>query len=215
MSFNPSPLQTLFLWRLLATDGGDFLKRIKPPIDATQRKALEAAGIIQVEKRKESDQKGARPVSYVSLTEQGWDWATGHLDAEISARSTAAAPVLHAMLCKLKAHLAQTGVSLADFVCPPATSPVDGRPDTSRRIREGYCQASGGRWNVRVRLADLRGVLADVSRDDLDAALRSAEREGSLVLYPLDDPQEIRPEDETAALPNTLGIRRHIVCIER
>ncbi len=215
MNFTPSPLQTLFLWRLLASDGGDFWKRIKPPIEAKERKALEEAGLITVEKRKESERKGARPVLVVSLTEQGWDWASNHLDADFSQKSPAAGPVLHSILGKLKVHLARTGTSLADFVCPPAMVRADGQTDMAQRIRDGYYQASGGRWNVRVRLADLRGALADVARDELDTVLLAMEREGGLVLYPLDDPQEIRPDDEAAAVPNTLGIRRHIVYIER
>ncbi|NLY00347.1 MAG: MarR family transcriptional regulator [Rhodopirellula sp.] len=215
MNFIPSPIQVLFLWRLLASDGSEFWKRMKPPITAQQRKALEAAGLIAVEKRKESDRKGATPAMYLSLTEAGWDWAANHLDAEISKKSPAASFVLQDMLGKLKDHLATTGISLADFICPPSRNQDVASPDTPQRVREGYSQASGGRWNVRVRLVDLRAVLADVPRDRLDAALLALERDGGLVLYPLDDPREIRPEDEAAAVVNTLGIRRHIVCIER
>jgi len=171
--------------------------------------------LIAVEKRKESDRKGATPAMYLSLTEAGWDWAANHLDAEISKKSPAASFVLQDMLGKLKDHLATTGISLADFICPPSRNQDVASPDTPQRVREGYSQASGGRWNVRVRLVDLRAVLADVPRDRLDAALLALERDGGLVLYPLDDPREIRPEDEAAAVVNTLGIRRHIVCIER
>ena len=40
------------------------------------------------------------------------------------------------------------------------------------------------------------------------------ERAESIVLYPLDDPQELYPEDERAALPNSAGDQRHIVYME-
>lgn len=224
MNFSPSPIQTLFLWRLLATEGSEFLKKIKPEVDAKERKALESAGLIAVEKRKESDKKGARASMFIRLTEQGWDWAATHLDADFS-KTLNAAPVLHAILCKLKSHLERSGMSLADFMCPPEVNPPKSKEagsatsqlaaDSAVRVRAAYCQASGGRWNVRVRLADLRRLLFDVPRDALDTTLLQMEREGSLVLYPLDDPQEVRPEDESAGLRNTLGILRHIVYIER
>jgi hypothetical protein len=225
MSFSPSPLQTLFLWRVLVSGGGEFLKTVKPEIDAKDRKALEAAGLITVGKRKASEAKGVRATTFVTLSEEGWSWAAEHLDAEFSQRSPAVGPVLFAVLRNLKLHLARTHTSLADFISPPAAkseepassvrSPGVASVDLARRIRDAYCRVSGGRWGVRVRLADLRPTLADAPREALDAALLGMEREGEVVLYPLDDPREIRPGDESAGLPNSLGILRHIVYIER
>ncbi len=104
---------------------------------------------------------------------------------------------------------------LADFICPPKQTCLKSDIEMRDRVRQGYFQASGGRWNVRVRLADLRRALTDVPRDQLDQTLLAMERQEGLVLYPLDDPQEIHGEDEAAGLANTLGIRRHILCIER
>jgi len=63
MTYLPTPLQTLFLWRLLATNGGEFWKLIKPAIDARERNQLVQAGLIAVENRKEPNpKKGARPL---------------------------------------------------------------------------------------------------------------------------------------------------------
>ena len=216
MSFTPTPIQTLILWRLLASGGGEYRKRIKPALEAKDRKALEAAGLVQVENRKEPNAgKGAHAILYVSLSEQGWAWAAMNLDAEVSTRLTAAGPILRDILRRLKVHLDRKGIALADFICcPPAREP-ETRGDLSQQIRDAYCRTSGGRWNVRVRLADLRGALPGVPREEFDGALLALETAGALVLYPLDDPQEIRPGDEAAALPNSLGIRRHILYIER
>lgn len=216
MSFTPSPLQTLFLWRLLANGGGEFWKDVKPAIDAKDRKLLEAAGLIAVEKRKQTTAKNRSVAAlHVALTEQGWDWAASHLDAEISTKSTAAGPILRDVLKKLKVHLERSRTALADFIAGPPSPPGGERLDLCQRIRQAYCRTSGGQWNVRVRLADLRRALADVPRKDLDEALLAMERGGSAVLYSLDDPQETRPEDQAAGLENSLGIRRHIVYIER
>lgn len=215
MSLSPNPLQTLFLWRLLASEGGEFWKNTKPQVSTAERKELEAAGLIAIDKRKESDRKGARPIMYVSLSEQGWNWAVEHLNAEISKKSNASGPILQDILAKLKIHLERTGSSLADFVCPPEGEVTSEPEDIPSRIRRSYCSASGGRWNVRVRLAELRRALPEVPRAELDESLLAMERQGSVVLYPLDDPQEIEPEDEAAGLPNSLGIRRHIVYLER
>ena len=119
------------------------------------------------------------------------------------------------MLTKLKVFLERNWIALADFICCPPQQGFEDHGDLSQRIREAYCRASAGRWNVRVRLAHLREILPGVPREKLDAAILAQESAGSLVLYPLDDPQEIRPEDEAAAIPNSLGSCRHIMYIER
>ena len=86
MSYQPSGLQTLFLWRLLANGGGAFLRDTKPKLDVKKdRKPLVAAGLIEIEKRKDPQpKKRAQKINYAFLTEQGWQWAAGHLDAEVS-----------------------------------------------------------------------------------------------------------------------------------
>ena len=72
-----------------------------------------------------------------------------------------------------------------------------------------------GVYGQRVRLADLRAHLADVPRPDLDSVLQELERSQAAALYPLDDPREIRPEDEEAALPNSSGADRHVLYLSR
>ncbi|MGZ0170288.1 MAG: hypothetical protein ACKVHE_12090 [Planctomycetales bacterium] len=41
------PIQVLFLWRLLASGGGEFWKVCKPQPTAKVRKELESAGLIE------------------------------------------------------------------------------------------------------------------------------------------------------------------------
>lgn len=72
--------------------------------------------------------------------------------------------------------------------------------DPEARIRHAYSQITGGKWGRRARLSELRPLLEDLSRDALDEALRDLQRAKRLVLYPLDDPREIAPADEAAAI---------------
>jgi hypothetical protein len=73
--------------------------------------------------------------------------------------------------------------------------------------------ALGGGPGHRVRLSDLRHALSDVSRGDVDRTLLDLQRQEKLVLYRIDDPTDIRPEDERAALM-VAGNPRHIVYLE-
>lgn len=224
MDKTPSPIQTLILWALLARDGGDFQKNIKPELKPEHRKPLEGAGLIEVEKRATTvyrkDGKATRQrANYIALTERGWAWAANHLDAPVAARSTAAAPILQAIMAKLKTHLQSRNLTLAEFICPgsephPEPRKEDGSRSIWQRIHTAYSQLAGGRWNVRVKLAALRAELSDVPRDQLDDALLAMEREDAMVLYPLDNPQEIRPEDREAALSNSAGFPRHILYMD-
>ena len=108
----------------MASEGGEFWKKVKPQPSAKERKALETAGLITAEKRKEAGKKGSQQSLYVSLSELGWDWAASNLDAPISTRSPAPGPILQAILSKLKAHLTKTNTSLADFICPSVHTDV-------------------------------------------------------------------------------------------
>lgn len=210
MAMTPSPIQTLFLWRLLVSGGGEFLKVAKPELDAKNRRTLLDAGLIETEKRKQfPDRKGARSVTYVSLSEKGWDWAANNLDAQVSTRSPAAGPILHVFLTKLKFHLQRHNVGLADFI----TAPEEAERELVERVRAAYAELGEGKADVRVRLADLRQAMADVDRTLLDTAILTMEREEAAVLYPFDNPVEMRPEDERAALPNSIGHPRHVIYI--
>ncbi len=225
MTMKLEPLQTLFLWRLLASGGGEFLKVAKPELKpAKVRRQLKDAGLIDEQPKKQfPDRKGARASTYVSLSEQGWNWAANNLDAKMSTSSPAAGPILHAILTKLKFHLQRQNVGLVDFITASEQGDQTGgipeggvdtnhaRPELAQRVRAAYAELADGRADARVRLADLRQAMADVDRTPLDGAILAMEREQAAVLYPFDNPLEIRPEDETAALPNRVGRPRHVI----
>ena len=211
MDFPPKPIQTLYIWRLLVSQGEAWLSAIKPQLKPLLRKELKEAGFITEEKRSTSKRsKGL----YVQLTDQGWAWATDNLDVPLPSRSTAAVPVLHALLTKLKPVLKKHNIPLVEILAPaePIKPPGDG--DLESRVREAYFQLSGGKANVRVRLAQLRQALPDIGRDTLDGLLLKLQRAEKLVLYSLDNPKEISPEDVQAAII-LAGFSRHIVYMEK
>ena len=215
---DPTPYQTLFLWRLLSCGGSGFQNEMKPQLPAKERASLERAGLISTEPRRKS-QAGHRNVraNFITLTDLGWQWAAEHLDAPISTRSTAAAPILQSIMGRLKSDLQRHERSLAEFISgtEPNLNPkhVDNRP-VPDRVRAAYRELTGGRFVSRVRLADLRTRLNDIPRDSLDRALLQMEREELLVCYPLDNLQELYPADEQAALLNSAGQQRHVIYME-
>jgi hypothetical protein len=221
MSFEPDPLQRLLFWRLaVAEGGGDFLKEIKPTPDTAKRRPLVREGYLVEEKRRPP--KGGRPVTYLELTEKGWAWCQTHLEAELS-RSALSTFVLQRLLGLLKNYFEnQTHtVSLGQFIQQarasrpaPAAATAEGNGragDLEQTIRWACLDLGHGRENVRIRLADLRSRLRDVSESALDGKLLEMEREGKLSLYGLDNPQEIRSEDRQAAIRTTSGHERHIL----
>ena len=212
------PKQTLFLWHLLVEPDGVFLdKTFKPDLKPAERNQLVADGLIVVEKKRK-DKPKSRPSNYAILTEKGWHWAETHLDAKLPKQGNAALRVLEKLLARLKPRIEAGELTLAAILAPePNAAPESAsRPaatdDVRSRVRNACLHLSGdGRYGVRIRLSDLRARLANVPRQELDQALMDLERSEEAALYPLDDPREIVPADEEAALPNSSGNPRHIL----
>ena len=203
MDYRASPKQALVLWNLLFTGEEPSISNLKPSLTAGERRQLEEAGLIELEKRGRA--------RHVMLTDEAWAWAADHLDGEISA-SKYAVPALKGVLTALKAHLKKHGLALADFVAPEEDQGPD--PELTQRVREAYLNASGGQSNVRVRLCELRRELPDLPRDVLDGHLICMQAQAcGLVLWPLDDPRDLTEEDHQAAL-EIAGVKRHILYLE-
>jgi hypothetical protein len=221
MQYDPSPLEVLFVWGLVAEGGAGLMKDLKPKLEKKNRERLEKAGLMTV-----APQKQKNRALGVELTDKGWAWAADHLDAEISARSPAAGPILRAWLIRLKGYIANNDVALAEIIGGQHVTNGDGAKSADRdapvsdasqglpqRIADAYLSLSGGHWARRVRIAHLRDKLKDVSRQKFDAILLDMQRQGRLALYTLDDPRQVSTDDEKAAIhigPAT----RHIVYME-
>ncbi len=231
MDFSPTPLQTLFLFRLLFAPEAPALSKTQPSLSPAQRKPLVDNGLIEIVPG--VNPQTQRRASFVHLTDKAWEWAGQNLCADFPL-SINGARALKDLLGRLDGYLTRCDVSLADLLSASAEAAAEEAPaetpvadeslweeleDTSPprvdtrlepAIRRAYCDSSGGHWNVRVRLADLRRRLTGVPREEVDAALLALQAAGALTLYALDNPGEIRPEDQAAALD--LGLdQRHIL----
>jgi hypothetical protein len=92
--------------------------------------------------------------------------------------------------------------------------PTNGSAKLQSRVVSTCRKLANGRPAARIRLANLRAALTDVSRKQLDMTLLDMEASESVVLYPLDNPRELSPDDLEAALPNSAGFNRHIIYLE-
>jgi hypothetical protein len=190
------------MWALIVRDGaGAFQNELRPEPGKADRDLLAAAGLVSATKR------GRR--YWIEVTDRGWAWAGDNLAASLPRTSNAGTPILQAWLSRLKAFLDARGMVLAEILAPPPASeaapaaPATPAPDHAAvrdRIRRAYLDATGGRLNARVPLADIRARLADVDRDTLDAALRAMHLEEGTTLSGLDNPVEITPAIRAAGL---------------
>jgi hypothetical protein len=198
---------------------GTFAKQVG---DAKARKGLEDSGYIKCEKVGRSQR--------VLLTDDGLRWAEAHLDYVLPLKAQSGTRVLEAVLRALGPFLVQRGASLAELVALspgegqgrpaaplPTAPPAPGKTlndGLATRIRAKSLELGAGRPSRRVRLADVRRGLPDVGRDEMDRELLELQRKEKLVLYPIDDPTDIQPEDAEAALM-VAGFPRHILYLEQ
>ena len=187
--------RTLILWALLACENaGAFQNDLKPEPKKADRTALEGDGLIICEKR------GPKKRIWLEVTDKGWEWAGGHLDAPLPTRSNAGSQVLQAWLTRVKAFMQARGLVLADILGPQPNEPAVNYPILRERIRSAYLEVTGGRLNARALLRDIRARLKDVDRAAVDAALQAMHLEEGTTLSGLDNPQEITPDVRDAAL---------------
>src|SRR5699024_4641154 len=209
MSFQPNPLQTLILWRLLMSEGQAYLADIRPKLKRRDRKALLEAGFIEEKWRRRP--RGNRAI-YIYLTDRAWTWAGDHMGTALSHQSPAAGPIFQSFLAKLGPVLKNRQITLAEILGSAQESFPSKDPE--QRLREVCLRFSNGQGNVRIRLAQLREALEDIPRPELDKLLLKLQREGKLVLSPLDDAREISLADEQAAA-SVAGFKRHIIYLKR
>lgn len=211
--------QILFLWRVALAGGEVFVKDVKPALDASKRKRLVAAHLIEVEKRKQSSGKG-RAVDFAILTDSGWAALANHFDFSISA-SSRVVDVLQGLLRKLKPFLDAKQSSIAEFLTHSTPTKIKVEvsdppyAEVEQQIRLAYASLSGDREGIPVRLAALRRQLPLLERQAIDETLLKMATERQLILNPIEDPQKIRDEDREAALQTVTGEVRHELLVGR
>lgn len=199
-----SKIQMLFLWALIVKDGSAFEKDTRPKIKAAERDKLASQGLITKEKR----QRGA---IWLEVTDAGYDFVGSNLDADLPERSPAGTVILQTLLSQLKAYIESNNISLADILMAPHEATPD---DLRARIRAAYLETTGGEWNRRALLADVRKHLQGFEREKVDAALIEMHRNEEALLYTNDNQRAITTADEAAAL-TLAGEPRHILWIEK
>jgi hypothetical protein len=220
MNHQPTIAEHRLLWRLVANSGEGFNDELEA--DKGPRDSLQRARLIEVEKRTKQSSKRKVQAMYLRLTDAGWAWC--NQDMSWHKPRGKAEQILNTLLQRLKVLFERqvAAASLADFINSsgprgtlPAT-PTEGAAaprDTKLdgRIRAACLELGGGREAVRIRIADLRKRLADVPGDKLTEGLRQLSRSRELTLYPLDDPRQITPDDEAAAILSSTGVPQHIL----
>lgn len=84
--------------------------------------------------------------------------------------------------------------------------------DLEGAILNAYLHVTRGERNKYVRLAEIRPLLSLFDRGRIDKALAKMQTDGKAVLYPIDDPYRIKPEDNAAQL-KVAGERRDLLLI--
>lgn len=223
-----STAEQRLLWLLVAHPDGEFESALKLSKAKPTRESLARAGLIEVEKRvKPSKSKRKVQSTHLRLTDAGWAWCSRNMSW--TKPRGKAENFLNSLLQRLKVLFERqaTVSSLADFIIASDSAPevpvdetavptnaADPEPavlSLNGRIRAACLELGGGREAVRIRIADLRKHLADVLSDDLTEGLRELSRRRELTLYPLDDPRQITPDDEVAAVHSSTGVPQHIL----
>jgi hypothetical protein len=211
MKFKPDKKQALLMWRLMFTDERPKKSQLTPKLTPKSFKELEKAGLVQTEKVGRS--------LLVFATDKAWEWAGENLEAPIE-ESKSASQALYGLLSKLKRYLDRQGISLIDIVgpelefeeTPPEEYEIVPGPveDMDEKVREAYLELTSNRFNVKVRLADLRKKLGHMTRSQQDYLLTEMQKRKKLLLQPLHDEAEITSDDEAASL-DYQGKARHVL----
>ncbi len=228
MNLTLTPKQALIIWNLIITREEPIKSKIKP----VDRNPLKDAGLIDLDPPQARSQR-------IILTDKAWDWASENFELPLRTHPTQQERTLRALLTQLGAYLNAHELSLAEFI-PTKSSATEGakeksstdqtsndiptnkvspdietdlETDIETRIRNTYLQMTDGEFSARVLLSKLRQHLTDFPREVVDKTLIAMQLARKLVLMSLNDPQEIQPADEQAAI-SVGGEKRHIVYLK-
>ncbi len=143
------------------------------------------------------------------LTDQGWAWCTAELSRERPARVGSAGGALYAVLVGLRRYLQRVDLRLADvFRDDGPTIPED---NLEIRIRAAY-HTLAARPGSLVSLTDLRQLLGEAAKVDVDAALTRMNRISEVTIVPEANRKSLSKEDRDAAV-RIGGEAKHLLSI--
>lgn len=224
MSDKLTPKQTLLMWCLLGFHGEALQSSFVPRIEAKDRKALAARGLISEGKHGQS--------IVLRAEDKGWRWASEHLSDELPRNFR----VLQQWLGRVRDFLAETDRPLADFIGPPAEplpEPPPKKPRSSgrrkakpkkpkplssaelrARIEAAYLTVTEGRRAESVPLSKLRAELSDLDRKIVDKGLlRILQSDDKARLGQISDPKTLTQDERDAAF-GPGGEPYHLIWIE-
>lgn len=224
------PMQAVYFWKLVlegaSDDDGPLLNNFKPKLDATDRMQLQKLGLISL--KRHENERGQR----IHIPDAAWDRVPEFAFAvPAPGRSPVVGVVLAALLTKIGAYLEVHNLAVARLLKPRRSTPEPteaalavayagpgqtepAEDSLEERIRAAYLRVTRGAYQEQIKLARLRAELPGEAADAIDTALLRMQQNDGVVLYQIDDPHRLRPEDEAAAL-RIAGTRKDLVCIER
>ncbi|MEA5462543.1 hypothetical protein [Leptothoe sp. PORK10 BA2] len=207
MSEQLTPKQALALWDLIISGEEPAIMDYNI-LSASQRRPLEVAGLIRLEER-ERIQPGKKTTKrkHIVLNDKAWDWAIDNFTVKLSL-SKYSTLVLGQLLNKLGYHLKERDISLSEFLAVPKTKSLE------EKIRNAHASITESSFDSRARLSKIHQYLEDISPQKINDTLRSMQQAGEVSLSPMEDPQEIGPEDEQAAIDLGGGDKRYFIYIK-
>jgi hypothetical protein len=180
------------------------LERLGPKLDKTGRTKLNRLGLIET--------TPGRPLMH-ELTDAGWALCRQLFGAATPPHSTAQGRTLYTLLRALRDHFDRADLVPADVFLPaaaPAAAPP--RATVEDQLRAAYHQlkTKPGGW---VGLARLRGQVAGLSREAVDAALVALYREPGVSLIP-EENQKVLTDADRAAAVQIGDQHKHLIAIE-
>lgn len=167
-------------------------EQFKLDLKKVQRDKLRRAELIRVGKAKR--QGTGRSVLTLSLSDEGWRWASEELSAAVP-DGTMGLGALYAVLNGLHRHLQRQGLKPRD-----AFEVTNGSmPSITAQIEQAYTSLARAPRDW-IRLADLRAHLPAIPRSEVDAALWSLYHARSINMHPEENAKTLSEADHAAAL---------------
>ncbi|MER7865043.1 hypothetical protein ABTX61_38455 [Amycolatopsis japonica] len=171
-------------------------------LDGEERRQLNGLDLVASEKR-------GRPYFH-ELTERGWAWCEEELSQEEAPRPRSSlGSALYVVLGGLGRHLRREKLRLADLFMPEVDLTVE---EIESRIRIAYRKLSDSPRDW-VGLVDLRPMLGEASRMDVDAVLKELSRSGQIRLIPESNRKTLTAAAHAAAV-RIGGEDNHLLSIE-
>lgn len=158
---------------------------------------------------------------FLELSERGARWCNEQRGDEVPPGAGHAGAAAYSMLAGIHRHLERHNLHISEFFSRsapvaagsgPATGEAEPAADIETRIRKAYHELAGrpGSW---VRLADLRPLLGEPARAEVDRVLVQMNRAPGVSIVPESDQKTLTERDRAAAVQ--IGNQdRHVMMIE-